>query len=152
MEPEISRRCSVCGATIRQQAAFCPQCGQPLTAQRPRDGERDPRATQIIVDSMPTRLEAESAPTTALDKAQTEALKAAEPDQKEQSPANAERTVIPPRPKRDDNLRGRVDKIRRASNVVIDQAAYDPSLRFLLVAAGFFLLFLFLLLASKLIG
>jgi hypothetical protein len=48
--------------------------------------------------------------------------------------------------------RGRVDKIRRASSVVIDQAAYDPSLRFVLVAAGFFLLFLFLLLLSKVLG
>jgi hypothetical protein len=48
--------------------------------------------------------------------------------------------------------RGRVDKLRRASSVVLDQAAYDPSLRFVLVAAGLFLLFLFLLLLSKVLG
>ena len=35
---------------------------------------------------------------------------------------------------------------------MIDQAAYDPSLRFLLVAAGLFLLFLVLLILSKVIG
>ena len=35
---------------------------------------------------------------------------------------------------------------------MIDQAAYDPSLRFLLVAAALFLLFLVLLILSKVIG
>jgi hypothetical protein len=38
------------------------------------------------------------------------------------------------------------------SSVVIDQAAYDPSLRFLLVAAALFILFIVLLIASKVIG
>jgi len=42
--------------------------------------------------------------------------------------------------------------LRKVSSVVIDQAAYDPSLRFILVAAGFFLLFLVLLLMSKVLG
>jgi hypothetical protein len=46
----------------------------------------------------------------------------------------------------------RVDKLRKMSNVVIDQAAYDPSLRFILVAAILFLLFLVILVLSKLIG
>jgi hypothetical protein len=51
-----------------------------------------------------------------------------------------------------ENVRDRVEKIRHVSSVVIDQAAYDPSLRFLLVAAVLFVLFLVLLLLSKLIG
>jgi hypothetical protein len=49
-------------------------------------------------------------------------------------------------------VRGRVENIRKVSSVLIDQAAYDPSLRFLLVAAAFFILFLVLLIASKVIG
>jgi hypothetical protein len=49
-------------------------------------------------------------------------------------------------------MRGRLEKIREVSSVVIDQAAYDPSLRFLLVAAGLFLVFLVLLILSKVIG
>ena len=53
---------------------------------------------------------------------------------------------------REDGVRGRVEKLRKVSSVVIDQAAYDPSLRFLLVAAVLFLLFLVLLILSKVIG
>lgn len=49
-------------------------------------------------------------------------------------------------------MRERVEKIRQVSSVVIDQAAYDPSLRFLLVAAVLFLLFVVLLILSKAIG
>jgi hypothetical protein len=52
----------------------------------------------------------------------------------------------------DESLRGRVEKLRKVSSVVIDEAAYDPSLRFILVAAVLFLLFLFLLILSKLLG
>ena len=50
---------------------------------------------------------------------------------------------------REDGVRSRVEKLRKVSSVVIDQAAYDPSLRFLLVAAVLFLLFLVLLILSK---
>jgi hypothetical protein len=55
-------------------------------------------------------------------------------------------------PRRQDGVKGRVEKLRHVSSVVIDQAAYDPSLRFLLVAAALFLLFLVLLIMSKVIG
>jgi hypothetical protein len=51
-----------------------------------------------------------------------------------------------------DNVRDRVEKIRQVSSVVIDQASYDPSLRFLLVTAALFVLFLVLVILSKVIG
>ena len=51
-----------------------------------------------------------------------------------------------------ENVRERVEKIKHVSSVMIDQAAYDPSLRFLLVAAVLFVLFLVLLILSKVIG
>jgi hypothetical protein len=51
-----------------------------------------------------------------------------------------------------EGVKARVEKIRHVSSVMIDQAAYDPSLRFLLVAAAFFILFLVLLILSKVIG
>ena len=51
-----------------------------------------------------------------------------------------------------EGVKARVEKLRHVSSVVIDQAAYDPSLRFLLVAAVFFILFLVLLILSKVIG
>lgn len=52
----------------------------------------------------------------------------------------------------DHGVRGRVQQLRKVSSVVIDQAAYDPSLRFLLVAAALFILFIVLVIASKVIG
>jgi zinc-ribbon domain len=106
-EPEIARRCSACGASVRQRAVFCPQCGNPI-----------PESTATTTPTVPE---------TVLD------------------PAPAPKVY-------DEGVRGRVEKIRKVSSVVIDQAAYDPSLRFLLVAAALFLLFLILLILSKVIG
>ena len=100
-EPEIARRCTTCGASVRQHAVFCPQCGDSIP-------------TQTIVDAAPTQ------------------------------------PLVPARPP--DGVKGRVEKLQKFSSVVIDQAAYDPSLRFLLVAAAFFILFLVLLILSKVIG
>jgi len=89
-EPEIARRCASCGASVRQRAMFCPQCGNQI-----------PQPTLTVA---------------------AEAVKE------------------------------KVEKLRRVSSVVIDQAAYDPSLRFLLVAAALFVLFLILLILSKVLG
>ncbi len=50
-----------------------------------------------------------------------------------------------------DNVK-RVEKIRHVSSVVLGEATYDPSLRFVLVAIGIFIVFLVLLLLSKVMG
>src|SRR5262249_54926953 len=60
--------------------------------------------------------------------------------------ASAARDVI------EDNVLQRVEKLRKVSSVVIDEAAYDPSLRFVLVAALLFLIFLVIVIVSKIIG
>jgi len=100
-EPEIDRRCTACGVTVRQHAMFCPQCGNPISSAPPVTTE----------------------------------------------------TPAPPQPIRhQEGVKGRVEKLRHVSSVVIDQAAYDPSIRFLLVAAALFLLFLVLLILSKVLG
>ena len=105
-EPEIARRCTACGVSVRDRAMFCPQCGNPVP--------QGPVTTTVIP------------------------------------------TPPPPPPsepiRHQDGVKSRVEKLRHVSSVVIDQAAYDPSLRFLLVAAAFFILFLVLLIASKVIG
>jgi hypothetical protein len=51
----------------------------------------------------------------------------------------------------EDDMLHKVEKIRKMSTVVIDEAAYDPSLRFLLVAAALFALFLLIVLLNNLI-
>jgi hypothetical protein len=110
-EPEISRRCSACGISVRKSAMFCPQCGNPITKH------------ETLTDS-------QTAPTQAL---------TPKPDP-------------PAHPGVVETVRDRVEKIKHVSHVVIDQAAYDPSLRFLLVAAVLFVLFLVLMILSKVVG
>jgi predicted RNA-binding Zn-ribbon protein involved in translation (DUF1610 family) len=112
-EPEIARRCTACGVTLRQRAMFCPQCGNQIS-------QSAAATTTTMADTII-----------------------------EPAPAPA---PTPPRTLHTDGVKGRVEKLKHVSSVVIDQAAYDPSLRFLLVAAVFFVLFLVLLILSKVIG
>ena len=108
-EPEIARRCSACGASVRHNAMFCPQCGNPIVETTAATTTTTPLIKETVVDTP------------------------------------AATTVH-------HGVRGRVENIRKVSSVLIDQAAYDPSLRFLLVAAAFFILFIVLVIASKVIG
>lgn len=149
-EPEISRRCLSCGASVRQAALFCPQCGQPLNhgdvdsdtqeAEQDRRGH-DPLLTQPLLNAeAPAILE-------------TQPL-IPKPDRRDTMidlgvPQRAEEQ---PRPEVHQGPLGRVEKIKKVSSVVLDQAAYDPSLRFLLVAAILFVIFLVLMILSKVIG
>jgi len=131
-EPEIARRCTFCGVSVRQHAMFCPQCGNPIRQQQ--SAPTSISLSDTIIDTAP---------------AETQPLSAVVPP-----------TVEPPQPVKsqvvhkpaEQSVRSRVDHIRKVSSVMIDQAAYDPSLRFLLVAAAFFILFLVLLIMSKVIG
>jgi hypothetical protein len=52
----------------------------------------------------------------------------------------------------EEKLSPRVEKLRHASNVMLEEATYDPSLRFVLVAIIILLLSLLLLLLNYLIG
>ncbi len=132
-EIEIARRCTFCGVSVRQHAIFCPQCGNPIKSQQ--SAPTSISLSDTIVDTAPAE---PSKP----DIAATQPLSAV-------APLNP--TPAVPKPT-DHSVRARVEHIRKVSSVMIDQAAYDPSLRFLLVAAAFFLLFLVLLILSKVIG
>ena len=46
----------------------------------------------------------------------------------------------------------RVDKIRHVSTAMIEEASYDPSMRFVLVALALFVVFVILLVLSKVMG
>jgi hypothetical protein len=52
----------------------------------------------------------------------------------------------------DEKVAPRVEKLRQTSSVVLDEAADDPSLRFVLIAVVIFILFLALFFISKLLG
>jgi hypothetical protein len=51
----------------------------------------------------------------------------------------------------EDNVK-RVEKIHHVSTAMFEEATYDPSLRFVLVALGLFLVFVILLILSKVMG
>ncbi len=52
----------------------------------------------------------------------------------------------------EEKLSPRVEKLRQASNVMLEEASYDPSLRFVLVAVAIIILSLLLLLLNYLLG
>ena len=52
----------------------------------------------------------------------------------------------------EEKLSPRVEKLRQASNVMLEEASYDPSLRFVLVAVAVILLSLLLILLNYLLG
>jgi hypothetical protein len=148
-EPEIDRRCNVCGASVRPRAAFCPQCGQDVAQNKADDTEVDLDETQAIINT------GETVPLVrepVRDLSETQPLIAAPITGAQQPSPKPKSQTVSINASDGKGARGRVNKIRKASSVVLDQAAYDPSLRFILVAAGFFLLFLFLLLMSKVLG
>ena len=139
-EPEIARRCVACGVSVREQAMFCPQCGNPIPEHR--SATTNISAANTMIDDAPSE--------TRADLAMTQPLTAVAPPPPAASAPTQTHPIVH-RPT-DLSVRGRVEHIRRVSSVMIDQAAYDPSLRFLLVAAAFFILFIVLLIASKVIG
>jgi len=160
-KPEISRRCPVCGASIREAAFFCPQCGAELGRQRldekpnisvvttplvvlsPEQDEADPKGHRAEPDEdKPEPIEDAATPAqkTPVDQAAVGRVR-----DKIQRATTLARDV-------EGDVIHRVQKVRQISSVVLDEAGYDPSLRFVLVAAALFLLFLLVLLLNKLIG
>lgn len=135
-EPEIARRCSHCGVSLRQRAMFCPQCGHKIEAEDIRD-------TQLLDTQV---IETDLRDTEVRD---TQIL---EPPERDVHPTEDPSLTTSGLTGVADNVRDRVEKIKHVSSVMIDQAAYDPSLRFLLVAAAIFVVFIMVVILSKVIG
>jgi len=145
--PEIDRRCAECGASVRSGAVFCPQCGVEV--------DKDEEKVEPIVNAVPTNAAEsnraiEQSREVVPDLSETQPLISAGPSpelswtQPLKSPPVAHGS--------EKNVQGKVQRFKKASSVVLDQAAYDPSLRFILVAAVLFILCLFLFLLSRVLG
>ena len=157
-DPIIARRCPWCGVALREQAFFCPQCGKDLTQQQP-----DLSAT--IAESAPP--EAKKSDTAELiepappQKPPVKAAPAAVTPAKTRKPAIGQQALgkmgagiqKATHVARDveGNVAHRVQQLRDASSVVVTEASYDTSLRFVLVAVVLFILFLVILFLSKVI-
>ena len=172
-QPEISHRCESCGASIREQAIFCPECGQPLTQRSARSkppsseeaaAERDdaerpavtPLETANVSTDNPPAADVEPAPAKTEADGPAENLSAAAPPVSkhgtyEKARDGLHRAGTATRGALADNVK-RVEKIRNVSTAMLEEASYDPSLRFVLVALGLFVVFLVLLLLSKVMG
>jgi hypothetical protein len=157
-EPEIARRCLSCGASVRARALFCSQCGNVLS-QKPAVAVDATDAKEGTANAEDPKFEAigsETAPLTA-------AVKESESDNVPALPnsGQADNAAVPAahdtihrgtaavRDGMEDDLLHRVQRLRKMSNVVLDEASYDPSLRFVLVAAALFVVFLLILIMSR---
>ena len=172
-EPKIARRCPTCHVTIRDQAFFCPQCGDKLDRPHPKPAKDSPEihdtqeihlteeihrkeqihdTEEIVIDGGKTLTEsdfrARAKETKAADKPGKLRVRPRVPGEvgsKIQRVTTKARDV-------EGDVKQRVQKFREMSSVVIDEASYDPSLRFILVAAALFVLFLVIVLLNKFIG
>ena len=174
MQPEISHRCPSCGASVRDRnALFCPECGKPLS-----EKSTEPTAAESVeLHSFPPKPEGEEIPDLASDSPVNEPSSPVQPPFAETSGVTANPkddepvTAVHRRGEKtrerlhraSEVARGvtrgvieepakRVEKIRQASTVVIEEASYDPSLRFVLVALALFVVFVILLVLSKVMG
>jgi hypothetical protein len=177
-EPLIARRCPWCGVAIREQAFFCPQCGKDLTQLHPDFSAtivesappdiKQKDTAELIEPAAPKEPPAKTAPPPA-------APPSAAPGPAMPAPATPAPVATTKNRKApigqqalgkmgagiqkathvardvEGNVANRVQKLRDASSVVIDEASYDASLRFVLVAAVLFILFLVILILSKMI-
>ena len=149
-EPEIARRCPSCGMSIRIRASFCPQCGKTLEPRQDQTGSPKDAADRL----------SDAGPTAELNAdhpgSPTNVVAAPGPAVPRKAPRQATIGMLHHAGSAnhegdEDDVRPRVEKLRHISSVVLDEAAYDASLRFVLVAAVLFILFLVLLLMSELI-
>src|SRR5437763_1183636 len=157
MEPEIARRCLTCGAAVRGQARFCPQCGQDMGAaptlnRRPvsqpdeqpqthsgRLVDEAERVARALSDSVPPIAAAVVSAPAANDGPHSDAPQPREPAESPRTGGMRARAGE------------RVERLREASVVVLDEAQDDPALRFVLVAVLLFVVFLLILLFSHIL-
>ncbi|MDQ6652064.1 MAG: zinc ribbon domain-containing protein [Acidobacteriota bacterium] len=177
-EPEIARRCPSCGASIRDLASFCPQCGKQLSQQTGTAQPSTSVVTTPLVDVPavpdPANVADPTRPAVQPGKKPFDTVAENSIDPKLKDPKLKD---IPNRPQKTTDGRAiagggrarmqrattlardvegdvihRMQKLREISTVVLDEAGYDPSLRFVLVAAFLFVLFLVIVFLNKLIS
>ena len=162
MIPEISHRCLSCGASVRdfgERALFCPECGENLTETRSAkadqgtseavEGETSSDAPQPALVTWEA-----AAPIKPVDaKVDKKHISGGEDRHtaRERTRETLHRASNRARGAIEDNVK-RVEKIHHVSTAMLEEATYDPSLRFVLVALSLFVVFVILLILSKVMG
>lgn len=175
-EPEIARRCPTCGASIREVALFCPQCGnaQPPPPTRPAaEPETTSKTTAPLEGKSGHSSQKSMSDTIAIERPEdlsqvpdearsmSDTMTIERPERTPKAPlvpgvrgavgAKIQRATTLARGVEGDVIH-RVQKVREVSHVVLDEAGNDPGLRFVLVAAIVFVLFLVIVALNKLIA
>src|SRR5258707_1307864 len=149
-QPEISTRCSSCGAAVREPGMFCPECGKPLTAaaQTESSAAESPAALEIEQSAFTEATPAEpAAPREASTSPEAVALagpaaapqtatttdKSSEPavphGARERTRERLHRASNVARGAFEDNVK-HGEKINHVSTPLIEKAHYDSNLRF----------------------
>lgn len=158
MQPEILHRCRSCGASLRnlgEPELFCPECGKALadtpTEQPNRSEEPDNAAATPDDVAQAVSETADSHQHPSHKKGATAKAAGIVRQGGEKTRQTLHRASTAARGAIEDNVK-RVEKIHHVSTVVLEEATYDPSLRFVLVALGLFVVFVILLVLSKVMG
>lgn len=158
--------CPECGKALAHVANTTPDPGHQGAADTPSPLIATPASAEIAEDregqSAAPQVEPASGPETAqadpaISKSQTD-----QPVEPGSKPGPRERTrerlhrassvaSSVARGALEDNVK-RVEKIHHVSTAMFEEATYDPSLRFVLVALGLFVVFVVLLILSKVMG
>jgi predicted RNA-binding Zn-ribbon protein involved in translation (DUF1610 family) len=174
-EPEIARRCPTCGASIREVALFCPQCGNaqpPRQARTVAEPETTSKTTAPLESKGGESAQKSMSDTIAIERpdipripdesrSMSDTMVIERPERTPKAPispgvrgavgAKIQRATTLARDVEGDVIH-RVQKVREVSSVVLDEAGNDPGLRFVLVAVIVFVLFLIIVLLNKLIA
>lgn len=160
MVPEISHRCPSCGASTRDfgtAALFCPECGSTL-AESPEKVEPEiaqaPDAAETLAVTPATVVAEDPAPkvkTVSADNQSKQPVADERHGARERTKETLQRASTMARGAIEDNVK-RVQKATHVSTVMLEEATYDPSLRFVLVALALFIVFVILLVLSKVMG
>lgn len=149
---------------------FCPECGKTLAATKadPSDSKVASEAHEVVAeepaqaafaaaDVRPNLKPEKSAPTigpdapSPLNSAAAKSAEAEKQGARRRTRETLHRASNVARGAIEDNVK-RVEKIHHVSSVMFEEAHYDPSLRFVLVALGLFVVFIILLVLSKVMG
>lgn len=170
--------CGVSIRDFDEGALFCPECGKPLATGETHEAdivtENAPATNEIQSVPVVSRAEESATESAAVSAPVAEQPRVDEPPKPETAELSTEDvaapTIDPSRAPRhgarertretlhrasnvargaiEGNVK-RVEKIHHVSSVMFEEAHYDPSLRFVLVALGLFLVFVLLLVLSK---
>lgn len=173
--------CGVSIRDFDERSLFCPECGKPLVAGETHETnivtENAPETDEIQSQPVVSRADDSATESAAVSDAVPEHPRVDEPP-KHETPELSTEDVAPPtidpskvtRPGARERTREtlhrasnvargaiegnvkRVEKIHHVSSVMFEEAHSDASLRFVLVALGLFLVFVLLLVLSKVMG